>query len=348
MILDYLEGKKIKLTFEKSIYDILQYDLFTFNVKSMSNLIECVVLAYCRDSRELAKIEQKNDTSFAVRALLSDKSILFKKALVNLSMAEGKKPRHFSGEEHKSYGWTITVKAYEELKADGRTDNEPYSFIGKLMEEFAFFTVAEKERIIMHDAIDEINNALKKKLPFEYTSKAGNLCVMHPDRIAVDPQLQYTYIIGHSVAIEDYDAESFVPNQDNIKNIRFINLRYNEKNRRWINLRYGEKIKTNAEIIDKRLKSVTPAFVGEPVFDVKVQLTEWGERTYKSIIQNRPRYIFKADEYIDGFKEYTFRCTLFQAAIYFSNFEDSARIISPPEAVERIKSRIDALNRIYN
>lgn len=347
MILDFLEGKKIKLTLKKSVYNHLQEDIFTFNIKSMSNLIEHVVLAYCRDSLELAKIEQKNDAAFAIRALLSDKSIFFKKTLVSLSIGEGKKPKQFTKEEREVYSWTVTVKAYEELQADERSHNEPYSFIGKLLEEFAYFTIAKKENIIMHDAIEEINNAIKKQIPFEYTSKGGNLYVMHANRIVVDPQLQYTYIIGHSEAIENYDADTFAPTQENIKNIRFINLRYNEKNRRWINLRYGEQTKTNSEFIDERLKYVSPAFVGEPVYDVKVQLSEWGERTYKSIIQNRPKCISKADEYIDGFKEYTFKCTLFQAAIYFTNFEDAARIISPPEAVERIKDRIEALNRIY-
>ncbi len=346
MVLEYQIGKKIKLTLKKSVYDQLRDDIFTLNIKSMSQLVESVVLAYCQDSKSMTKLEKKDDRELAVRLLLADNQIRFKKALVSLAIGNGNKPKpHFH--ENETYNWAITVPAYEALKQDRRTDAESPSFVRDLLEEFSSFTVAEKEKILMAKAIEEISCAIEEKTPFNYTSKGGVVYVMHPDRIAEDPYLHYTYVIGHSVALEEYDADTFEPTEDTIKTIRFMNLRYDEKGRRWIKLRTTETLKTNSDLIDRRLEEVSPAFAGETVYDVKVRMTEWGERTYKSIIQNRPRCIAKENAYVDGFREYTFRCTLFQAAIYFMNFEDAAQIISPPEAVERITARVKALGKMY-
>ncbi len=346
MILEYQIGKKIKLTLKKSVYDQLKNDVFTLNIKSMSRLVESVVLAFCQDSKTLTKLEEKGDGELAVRLLLADKQIRFKKALVSLAIGNGNKP-NLRADDNMTYNWAITVPAYEALRQDRRTDAESPSFVRDLLEEFSSFTVAQKEKILMAKAIEEISSAINEKKPFEYISKSGKVYVMNPDRIAEDPYLQYTYVIGHSVALEEYDADTFEPTEDTIKTIRFMNLRYDEKGRRWIKLRTAETLKTNSDMIDRRLEDVSPAFAGERVYDVKVRLTEWGERTYKSIIQNRPRCIAKEKECVDGFREYTFRCTLFQAAIYFIQFDDAAQIISPPEAVDRITARVKTLSEVY-
>ncbi len=126
-----------------------------------------------------------------------------------------------------------------------------------------------------------------------------------------------------------------------------IRENFNTQYKGWVVPRPGEKVKTNREAIAERLQEGPVAFISEPVYDIKVLLNEWGEKTYKSIIQNRPKFISRKEEYVDGFKEYTFRCTIFQAVIYFMNFEDSAKIISPAEAVETIKLRLEKTCKMY-
>ena len=350
MILRSLNEKRIKLSIDKKKYKCLQNDLFTLSAGSMSHLIECIVVAYCKDSKRLLEIEEsfKNSNNKTIDYLLSDESIIFKKSLLKLTVGDFTKHRQVFSEKPMVYNWTITKAAYENLEHDKRSDCAPFAFVNDLLEEYIGFTIAQKERVVMAQAYLEIQETIEKNQePFEYVSKEGSQYIMHPYRIVVDPDLQYTYVIGNSEAKANYDPTKFEPTIDNIRNIRFINLRYNKKRHCWIIPRVGEKIKINSEAIEKRLSEVSPAFIGEKVYDVKVLLNEWGERTYKSIIQNRPRFISRSNKYVDGYKEYTFRCTIFQAVIYFMNFEDSAKIISPPEAVERIKERLKITIKMY-
>lgn len=346
MIIEHSPNKKIKVTLSEVCYKRLNQDLFLFNIK-LSQLIEAVIVSYCKDSEKITYLEDKKDNEHAIRFLLSSNDIYFKKTLITLQWRKtNSSARRFFEGNTKQFTWSLTKSACEALKNDSRSDSESTVFISELLEDFSTMPFAHKERIIFAKAISDIEYAIEKHKPFEYVSGGGFPIVMHPYKIVTDPNLQYTYVLGHGVPVKFYDYEKYKPSAENIRNIRLFNLNY-DKNYGWIKLRYKEEIKINESLILKKLEDISPGFISDKIYDITVEMNADGEKLYKSIIHNRPTYISKSDEYNNGFKTYTFRCTLFQAVIYFMNFENKAIITAPTEAVEKIKTRLCSTLEMY-
>lgn len=329
----------IKLTLSSHCSNLIDSDADVFNV-SFSKIIECIILAYCKDSA-IASEEEGN-----LSKMLANDTIKFKKSIVYLIDSKSdKRPyrTYINGAERKT--WSVTNEARKALKKDSRTDDEWPGFINRLIEEYAIMPFSLREQILLHEQIEEIQHAIDEKRPFRYVSGGGDACVMHPVEIAVDPMLQYNYVIGFGVR-EKYYHESFEPEEKYIRNIRIFNIKRILKHS-WIDILMKEKLKINKDLIEKRKTEISPGFISELPVEVKVWLNEKGESRYRSIIHNRPMRIGEPVKIEGGYREYTFRTTAFQAVIYFLNFDDTARIVSPPEIVDSLKERLKITLKMY-
>ncbi|MBR6793624.1 MAG: hypothetical protein IKM48_04625 [Clostridia bacterium] len=350
---------RMKLTFKNTCYAVLDSDAFTFGV-TISDVIECCCVAYCKESsdkipkelldkRSEGKMEDSRDIIRAFsKVLLSEEEIYFRKSLLNLILNKGTSKslnrRRIKGAV--SYIWKVKNRAGMLLYRDKLSDAEGNVFIRDLVEEYAEMPFSKRERIMLADRIESIE--LAKDVPFEFVSGGGFPVVMHPYAIENDPNLQYTYVIGHGVRASEYDPSTFKPTYENVRNIRILNLqKYPGVGGEWIKRLPNESVFVNEQAILRKKADLPIAFISDEPKTVVVELNAAGEKLYKSIIHNRPRFIKRSNAYKDGFRTYTFTCTIFQAVIYFMNFENNARIVSPPEAVQRIKQRLEKTLGMY-
>ena len=336
--------KKIKMSFTKDVLALINEDAFCFGIKKGS-LVESCILYYCKESEILQKSEMDGEES------LLGETFFFRRTLAGLitrrkNSDESQRRRFFEKGTKASYIWSPTKKACEKLKEDKLSAGENGSFIRDLLEDYASMPFGQREKIILADRIKEIETAIEEGKAFEYVCKKGYPMVMHPYAIKTDPYLQYTYVIGNAVKASEYDPKSFVPSEKNIWNLRVFNL--TKRNGYWIKI-LDEKAKIDEVSILKKAEEIPYGFFSGEPREIVVELNGAGRRLYKSIIHNRPRIEFEKeiDFNDEGFRTYKFVATIFQAAIYFMNFEDKARIISPPEAVDAIKSRLKKALNMY-
>ena len=346
MYITYHTGQKIKITLPEKCYAHLKEDLLIFNIK-LSQLIEAVIRSYCKDSEKVAIMENQQDTTLVIQALLMDDEIFFKKTIINLYLKKGNNTnRRMMRDKTKSFTWSITKPSCKKLNYDSRSHSESHAFISELLEDFSQMSFAHREKIVFAEAINDIQKLIDDGIPFEYMSTSNIPLIMHPYKILNDPILQYTYVIGHGIRKDKYDPQTYTPTKDNIKNIRLLNLRYNKKYG-CINPLIKEKNKIDSEAINNALNDLSPAFISELPQDVIVEMSPKAEQLYRSKLLNRPRCISCTISDNEDLKIYTFRCTLFQAVIYFIDFDDTAKVISPPAVVKALKNRLERTLNMY-
>lgn len=346
-----LTTKSIRLGVSSLCYQKLKDDMSTFGV-SFSNIVEKIVLTYCESSQRITELAKEKSINDILRFALSKEDIFFKKSILALMVEkEGgvvRKRRQFDGEQNRIYHvWSPTKAVKKALNDDERTQGESLVFISELVEEYTSMPFGKREYIVYRDRIKDIERAIRNQQPFEYVSSGGHPSIMHPYSLKIDDNLQYVYVIGHATALEGYSPEEFIPNYKNVRNIRVHNI-VSDKLYGWIKPRKGEKCKINEAAIKRRLESVSIAFSGEEEHLVRVLMNQKGEDLFRSIIHNRPSYEDRSkdlDE--DGYREYIFKCTLFQAMVYFWNFEDNAKIIDPPEAIALMRERLKKTATVY-
>ena len=353
---------KIKMTFRKDTLSVITADARIFGIP-ISKVIERCIETYCEESKskKLLDLEKRGSNKKhgldIIEALFLVDDMFFKKNIINLivksnyDIAADKKNisrRKFPKNTSVVYVWSPTKIAIDALLADKRTDGETVSLIRDLLEEYSELPFGKRERIILRKQIKFIEDAIVEQKPFEYVTIGGVPTIMHPYKIKTDPYLQYNYVIGHGVFTSKYNPDTFVPTNDNIRNIRLFNLKERPGiGKGWIKVLEDETSNIDESALINREALVPYGFFSENLQNVTVEMNAEGVRLFRKLIHNRPKIKETLTDDYEGFKTYTCICTIFQAVIYFINFEEKARITSPPEAVDAIKAKLSKALGMY-
>lgn len=343
---DFSKGIKVKLTLSESCYTRIINDALIFDT-SPSKIIENVLLAYCKDSAFVANILDP-DNFMEMKARLTElfagrHGIYFEKTIAKLVLNKNEKlSRKHLGSDVRIYYWTMTRRASEAVEADYASQNQGATFICELLEEYATLPYYKREYIQLSKLISTIQVYIKSKQSFEFLGSGPDWYVIHPYKILTDPDLQYTYAVGHVVKKGSPEEEGFEPSYSNVGCLRVLNVRDIRKTQKAAKINSGD--------IEKKLSTHQPAFMVEEITNVEVLLTEQGTRIFKAVLQNRPKIVAKEANVVykgNTYYKYTVACTPFQAKIYFSTFGNSARVISPDYVEAAIKEQLTAAMNMY-
>ena len=339
-------GTKAKLTLSESCYTRIINDTDIFDI-SISKIIENVLLAYSEDSAFVKNILDPNNF-MEMKARLTDlfaseDRVYFEKTIAKLVINKNKKlTRKHRTSNVRVYYWTMTRRASEALENDYASQKQGATFICELLEEYATLPYYMREHIQLSKLIKTIQTYIKTKQSFEYLASGADWYVIHPYKILTDPDLQYTYTVGHVVKKGSPEEENYEPSYSNVGCLRILNVCEIHKTHREANI--------DSLAVEKKLSTHQPAFMTQENTRVEVLLTEQGTRLFKAVLHNRPKIISKEPNFAykgNIYHKYTVTCTPFQAKIYFSTFGDSAKVISPDYVVDAIKSQIESVMSMY-
>lgn len=328
-------GDKINLTFSRMCFARLSSDMHIFEI-SLSKAIERIVCSFCRETAGFSL-----DTSLQAEKLLIKPDLNFPRSTAILLLTPDHASSGYTKNTH-NYNWSVTKSAIDALNENVLTKNQSGSFIHLLLEEYVTLPFGKREKIMLYDKIKLLQSIMETNCPFEYLSGGPRPRVMHPYKLMTDPDLQYNYLVGHTVSKEEYNPETFIPTETNVGTIRLLNLK-TESIRR---LSSHKKKISEPLILDKIAKGGI-SFLSNDIIEIRVLLNKSGEQLFRSIIHNRPMFVSRESGYTNGWREYVFHCNIFRATIYFSAFRRNAKIISPPEAVEDIKNYLSDAYHMY-
>lgn len=304
---------------------------------SMSKLIENIVLQYCKTSKSVDKLKDSNENSYnLISKIFSDNNkFIFFKTLSKLLIKESSdtnlfKRRKFSGEK-KIYIWTVTDDARDKLEKDKLSNRETGPFISELLEEYSELDYGIREKIMLLKKVDTIQKAIDGNYPLKFKSQTGRTHIIHPYEIMTDPDLRYNYLIG----------DNFDDNPSEVGSVRIFNMLD-------LTILRKEKSTVHDNAIEKALLDRSIPYLHNENKIIEVLLNKDGESKYRRLLHSRPLYIFRDEEYLDGFRRYIFKCSEFQAEIYFTRFGNSAIIAKPKELREKIKNYYKNAYELYN
>lgn len=308
--------RNIKLTLSASCYRRLSTDSSICGI-TISRLIETVICDFCEWSGSIGAVNEKQRLNKIYDMISNGGEIRFFRSITRLLSGCGH--RH-SFSESKAYNWTVTSKARDALTHDGLTDSETYNFIADILEEYAGMNYSAREKIMLRDKIGSIEKAIRKSLIINYESRGGNPKKMIPYRIITEPDLQYNYLVGT------------VPGEDGTERIacaRIFSMNGITITR--------TSVKTDNARIEQYISGRNIAYLWGEEKDIEIGLTPKGENNFDLIIHNRPLCTGRDEESAGGYRTYHFRCTEFQAEIYFRSFGCDAKVISPQSLAESIR-----------
>ena len=102
----------------------------------------------------------------------------------------------------------------------------------------------------------------------------------------------------------------------------------------------------NISLLNKRLEKVTPAYIYSEAKEIHVLINKRGQGKFNVMLRNRPKpQSRKKDK--DGWTEYIFYCTEFQAQNYFFQFGADAIVISPESLSRKLSQQFFDANQAY-
>lgn len=333
------ECNRLKLNLSFSCYQRIDSDSQICDI-SISKLIENIVIQYCKAAERVEKLKDSTENKYnLISKILSNSSkMLFFKTLSKLSIKlinENTENAVFSRRklsgEKKTYIWTVTNKARVVLSNDVLSKDESGPFIAELLEEYSELDYGMREKIMLLDKVDLIKRAIDGNYPLKFKSQTGRTHIIHPYKIVTDPDLRYNYLVG-----DNFDNKSSKVGSVRIFNMLDLTILRKEKN-----------LANDIEIEKALLNRSVPYLQSENKI-IEVLLNENGESKYRRLLHDRPHYISHDDEYIDGYKRYIFKCSEFQAEIYFTRFGDSAIIINPKELKEKMQNYYKSAYELYD
>lgn len=202
----------------------------------------------------------------------------------------------------KDYELTfISTSEYESAFLDIE-DNylKDYNFseyLRKLFDSYARLNQDERERIIFKKEILLIEKAIKENKKILFKQDLGNEIAI-PLGVYNSKDRQFAYLLT-------YKNNRFMPyNLYKLKNLR-------------ISREKSENIEITQKELNKYLDSDVQ-FINSPIIDCLIELTPKGEKLYRKIFINRPKYISKEGSV------YRFKCSINQLFFYFQRFGKAA------------------------
>lgn len=311
------DTRNIKLTLSVPCYRRLKSDCSICGI-SLSRLIETILCDFCVWSGKIGEVQEKERLGRMYRLIADGGEIRFFKSIVRLLTDSG---RRHSFPESTQYNWTVTASARAALCADDLTANETYNFISDILEEYSEMNYSSREKIMLRDKIVKIETAIKHSFVIEYSTRGGSRKEMTPYKIITEPDLQYNYLVG-SVCGENGEEATRCARIFSMNDIDVLRI----------------KKKADAGEIEQFIADRNIAYLWGEEKDIEIALTDEGENIFNLVIHNRPHCIEKSAAVTDGRRVYRFRCTEYQAAVYFRSFGIDAKVLSPASLRDSLSS----------
>lgn len=308
------DQRVIKFTHSLLCHRRIEADCEIFGVNE-SHLIELVICDFCEWSDRVTYGDKKVSLDNIYKLISDGGEIRFFKSIVRIITNNNQ--RH-SYTKSVPYLWTVTLPARKALCDNDFTSEAQNSFCNDIIEEYSQMNFSTREKIILRDKIAVIERAIKHNNLIQYTKGDGTKKTVSPYKIVVEPDTQYNYLI--------------ISNEDNGGKPGSIRLcMMNEITE------LRQKRKIDAKSMEQELSDRNIAYLKNEEIEVEIGLTKNGEDIYSRVIPNRPKLISKDKEKTGDYRIYRFKCTEFQAKVYFNSFGKEAKIISPESLKEEIK-----------
>lgn len=208
---------------------------------------------------------------------------------------------------------------YYNFLKDHQIENES-EFFRKLIIKYANQPKMKRELFIFQECVKKINYSIREKLLISISFEDGNEMMVEP------------YHIGNSsLEIANY-LFCYNLDESTFKNYRLCNIKNIYITRNYFELRDMNFIETVKKDFDP--------FLSQGKF-IKVYLTENGEKTYRNLKVNRPKFLTRKDGI------YEFQCSEEKAKRYFSYFLDDAIILEPLELKEWFLTKFKHAVELY-
>ena len=199
-------------------------------------------------------------------------------------------------------------------------------YLGRLFEAYAALPIDKREEIIFSDYYKMIYDAIEHQKCLSVTVNEKDRLIIKPYKVLFDIYTGYNYLIGYAATAREnsrYVVSTF-------RIYRFNNLQQND--------RKGTLSEYEISLLNKRLEKVTPAYIYSEAKEIHVLINKRGQGKFNVLLRNRPKpQSIKEDK--DGWTEYIFYCTEFQAQNYFFQFGADA-IVTSPESLSRKLSKL--------
>lgn len=339
---------KIRIT--TSVYSnmIIEEDSKNFDLKK-TTLINRIIENYCM----IAKCSLSNEF-YTYRKELAENfpatySSEYKDIMDKLAYAHVKNLRMHYLEKLKnrkdlvSLGIvTLSTRAGELLTEEETSREEDFwginrlnKYISSLIEEYAEQPFYIREKTIILNNLETIDDAINRKLPLQITHSSYNepLTVI-PFKSITDPLSTYHYLVC-------LDYKAYEANHD------ILMRSYRTSRLRDVTIpRHTQKIdlsENEINMLNEQIKNRGVQFASANEVDIKIQLTQKGITNYNSRLHLRPKYIEILPNNI-----YVFRCTEIQVKFYFMNFGEDAKILEPESLAVNFKEFYSNAYKTYS
>lgn len=196
-------------------------------------------------------------------------------------------------------------------------------FFRKTITKYANQPKMKREIFIFQDCVKKLQYAISEKLILHITFQDGKKTSIEPYHIGTSSLEIANYLFCYNLEEEAY------------KNYRLCNIKIVYLSQENFTVRDQQYIETVKKDFDP--------FLSQGKF-IKVYLTENGEKIYKNLKLNRPKFLNRKNGI------YEFQCSEEKAKRYFSYFLDDAVILEPLELknwfLERFKNAVDSYGKI--
>ena len=313
----------------QSANSILENDMLAFQITNRSTIINIIIDNFHEEAESTLTLScQRYRTKLSETFSDSNLDDTILNQMINLLVDKFRKKTKETNtsiekgaSKYTSFKFRINTKNTNFFTKDSEENNN-YEILGEyiraLLEEYARKRYLDREKIILKDKFDTIDDAIKMKTCLKVTTLDGSQITVRPYKITTDPLNMYHYLIGYQESTASNTLISFSSRVSNLHNIR--------------NLRSHAFISSTAvKELEKELHEKGAQFMSSSLSEIKIRLTKTGIQNYNRILHLRPAYtnIEQLDDTEDAI--YTFNCTPKQIEFYFFKFGSDAEILSPSD-----------------
>lgn len=333
---------KQRLNLSKLAIEVIQYDQFTFGVKSRSKFLNQIFENYAPEadasiSRSLNIYRGKLKKSFS--EILGDENTKIR--IINKLVKEEEdslKKRTDSYEKGESFLISLCKQNFTYLtEADSECCEERYykrrgDYIKSVIEEYARLPYVHRERVFFKQHIKQINHAIEEEWQLRVVTDRDKTYSVYPYKILCDPLSTANYLVGYCRRYGHAEDKKY-PSTFRISALQSVKP---EKSKSAF-LKKSER-KELVQLIASR----GVQFMSGSEEDIRVRLSTAGQNKFRRQTHLRPMQIGEPDG-----DEYVFRCTEAQAEFYFFKFGKDAEILQPEDLRQRMATMYKYAAEMY-
>lgn len=321
---------KQQINLSSECWRCIENDLLFFsygNKLKLNGLLNLIVVNYWQDAQ--ASISRRLDDAKREyeKTLGSMCSIAGANNKTVLDRLLDRKARELKGairNPQKGIGKKLRInKELYTILSEQCEEKDHYSSLGKylhaLYEEYAALPYNERERIVFKESINTVEEAimLGKCIELRLGEKTH---IIRPYKVINDSKTGYNYIVGiYSEGTACGETALF-----RVSRLSEIKKQIGSD---------GRISPMEADSLEEKIRECGTAYIISNVVEVKVLLSEEGEKTYAKKQTGRPDHIHK-QHYNEQWTMYYFHCTEYQAKNYFLPFGEHA-VVTAPESLAK-------------